>query len=152
MMFKINRKIEYALMSLKHMMTKGSDELTTAKEISVVYKVPFDATARVLQLMAQNGLLKSEQGVRGGYQIVKDLTAVSFLELAEYILGPVNLVNCLYEDEHQCHLTSTCNIISPVSRLNVKMKEFYKDLSLSDLVASEAVLERTEETPREFIV
>lgn len=136
-MFKINRKIEYALMALRHMSKKMPGELSTAKEICAVYKAPFDATSRALQIMVQKGLLKSEQGAHGGYQIIKDLAEVSFLQLAEYILGPVNVADCLYQDEHFCDLTDTCNIILPVSRLNARMKEFYKNLSLYDLVVSE---------------
>ena len=128
-------------MALRHMSKKLPGELSTAKEICASYKAPFDATARVMQIMAQRGLLKSEQGAHGGYQIVKNLSEVSFLQLMEYILGPVNMADCLYQDEHFCDLTATCNIISPVSRLNVRMKEFYKNLSLYDLV----VKERTQE-------
>lgn len=124
-------------MALRHMSQKLPGELSTAKEICAIYKAPFDATSRMMQIMVQKGLLKSEHGAHGGYQIIKDLSEVSFLQLAEFILGPVNVADCLYQDEHFCELTATCNIISPVTRLNARMKEFYKNLSLYDLVVSE---------------
>jgi len=133
-MFKVNRKIEYALIALKHMHKKYPGELTTAKEIYEQYKTPFDATSRVLQVMAHHGILKSEQGAHGGYQILKDLTKVTFLDLIEMIEGNINMVNCLFADDPNCELVPTCNIISPITWLNERLKEFYNNLSIHDLL------------------
>lgn len=133
-MFKINRKMEYALIALKHMSEKGPGNLTTAKEISESHQAPFDMTSRVLQIMAQRGILKSEHGPHGGYQIHADLNGITFLELAEIILGPVQLVECLDGNE-DCNLLHTCNIVSPIVQLNERLKEFYRTISVRDLVA-----------------
>ena len=132
-MNKINRKFEYALMALKYMTGKIPGELTSAKEVSDLFKTPFDATARVMQVMAQNGLLRSEQGASGGYQICKDLSKVSVHDLVEMIDGPTALVKCLH-NENPCEIKGTCNIVSPVTLLNKKLTEFYRGLSLKELL------------------
>ena len=80
-MNKINRKVEYALIALKHMRGKAPGELTSAKEISSIYGSPFDVTARVMQVLTQKNILRSEQGAHGGYQITKDLNRVSVYDL-----------------------------------------------------------------------
>jgi Rrf2 family transcriptional regulator, nitric oxide-sensitive transcriptional repressor len=135
-MNKINRKVEYALMGLKHMRAKAPGELTTAKEISSLYGCPFDVMSRVLQTLAKKGVVRSEQGAHGGYQITKDLSRVSFYELNEMILGPVVVARCLHDEsgESPCEIRETCNIVSPVNALNRKLVEFYKSLSLSELL------------------
>jgi Rrf2 family transcriptional regulator, nitric oxide-sensitive transcriptional repressor len=56
-MNRLNRKVEYALMALKVMAQKRAGELTSAKEVVEKTGCPFDATARVLQQMAQKGIL-----------------------------------------------------------------------------------------------
>ena len=132
-MNKMNRKLEYSLMALKHMSRKLPGELTSAKEVSESYQAPFDATARVMQLMAQNGILKSEQGASGGYQITKDLSKVSLQDLLEIIQGPTQIAKCLHKEE-PCELQTSCNIISPVQTLNQKLNEFYRNLTLKELV------------------
>ncbi len=134
-MNKLNRKIEYSLMALKHMVQKHPGELTTAKEVSETLRTPFDATARVMQLMASRGLLKSEQGAFGGYQITKDLAKVTMHELIEIIDGPLALVKCLHKEQAEpCEIQPTCNIFSPVSILNQKLNNFYQSLNLKDLL------------------
>src|SRR6476620_12741582 len=94
-MNKINRKVEYALMALKHMRAKTPGELTSAKEICDLYGAPFDGMSRVLQILGQNGILKSEQGAQGGYQITRDLTKVSLQEIIEAISGKIEIAKCL---------------------------------------------------------
>lgn len=133
-MNKINRKLEYALMALKHMSKKIPGELTTAKEVSDAFHTPFDATARVMQQMAQKGgFLRAEYGVNGGYQITKDLAKVSMQDLVDVIEGPTALVKCL-NNEAPCEIKGTCNIVSPITQLNNRLTEFYKSLSLKDLL------------------
>ena len=131
-MMKINRKLEYALMSLKYMSVKQQGELSTAKEICEQTQGPFDAVSRVLQLMAQHGVLRSSQGAQGGYMIVQDLGRITFKELIEMILGPLGIAKCVKSSN--CELMDNCNIQSPIAELNRKLEGFYSKLSLKDLL------------------
>lgn len=141
-MFKVNRKVEYALMALKHMDAKRPGELTSAKEICDFYGSPFDATSRVLQVMAARKLLKSEQGAFGGYLIVRDLKKVSLYELMSMILGQVRLAKCLegkVSGRSGCELEHTCNIKNPMQIVNAKLSDFCKELSIFDVIHPESV-------------
>ena len=136
-MNKINRKVEYALVALKHMRAKAPGELTTVKELTVLYGCPFEITSRVMQALARKGLLRSTAGAHGGYQLTKDLHRVSFYELNEMLLGPMAVAKCLQHvdvDAEGCGMRETCNIVSPVQTLSRKLGEFYKALSLAELL------------------
>lgn len=122
-------------MALKHMSQKTPGELTTAKEVSEKFKTPFDATARVMQVMAQKGLLKSEQGATGGYQITKDLGKVTLYDLIDFVEGAPVLVKCFQKAE-PCEIQGACNIISPINSLNSKIKNFYQSVNLKELITS----------------
>lgn len=120
-------------MALRRMNDRGQGVLTSAKEVCAETGAPFDATSRVMQLMAQRGILKSEHGAQGGYQIVRDLNRVSFYEIMETILGPIEIVKCLSGSD-DCGLKNTCAIQSPLQELNVRLKEFYEGLSLGEIL------------------
>ncbi|NJL25949.1 MAG: Rrf2 family transcriptional regulator [Calothrix sp. SM1_5_4] len=146
-MNRLNRKVEYALMALKVMSQKRAGELTSAKEVVEQTGCPFDATARVLQLMAQKEILRSEQGAYGGYVLVRDLSRVSYYELSEIILGEMGLAKCL-TSEPSCDLKEKCNIYSPISNLNRKLMEFYQNVSIGELLRlKDRVDERIEAVP-----
>lgn len=132
-MTRLNRKVEYALMALKIMANKRPGERTSAKEVADHVGCPFDATARVLQRMAQHGILRSEQGAHGGYVLVRDLARLSLLELMELILGKITAAKCMHA-KGECELESNCNILTPVSILNRKYQEFYQSISVGELL------------------
>ncbi len=132
-MNRLNRKVEYALMALKVMADKRPGELTSAKEVVDLTGSPFDATARVLQQMAQREILRSEQGAYGGYLLIRDLNRVSILELMELILGNLAVAKCVGADG-DCDLKTSCNIVSPITTLNRRLLDFYSTLMIGDLL------------------
>lgn len=135
-MFKINRKIEYALIALRHMSAKAPGQLTSAKEICDIYSTPFDPMSRVLQIMAANEILKAEQGAYGGYQITKDLSKVSMQDLTSIIEGPLQIVNCFHGNYSHCDITSSCNVISPMLNLNERISALFKTVNVQELISS----------------
>src|ERR1044072_7238661 len=98
-MFKINRKLEYALFSLRYMSAKAPGQLTSAKEICDIYHTPFDPTSRVLQIMAQHGILRAEQGAHGGYshcEMTSSCNVISpMLNLSDKISGLFKTISVL---------------------------------------------------------
>jgi len=116
---------------------KHPGELTTAKEVCDRYKTSFDAMAKVMQQLAQKGVLKSEQGARGGYLLQKDLSRFSFFELVKFVEGPVGVVKCLHQaSEQSCELMNTCNIVSPAQFINKKLIHFYESLMVDEILNS----------------
>lgn len=134
-MNKIHRKVEYALISLRHMKKKQPGQLTTVKEICRAYGCSFDATSRVLQIMVQKGLLKSEQGAQGGYLIQRDLAKVSLYDLIEMVIGPISVVRCLDSEKSDCEIQANCNVIAPLQYLNEKIIQFYKGINIDSMLS-----------------
>ena len=130
-MFEVNRKVEYALIALKHMSPKTDGSLTSARELSKAYNIPFDSIARVLQKLNSEGFLHAEQGARGGYRIAIDLTAMSFAEFMKRIVGPVEFTRCV---KGTCALADVCGIISPMQVLQQRLTGFLEDISLKELI------------------
>ncbi len=137
-MFKINKKIEYALIALKHMSNKSPGQLTSAKKICELYHTPFDPTSRVLQIMAQNSILNAEQGAKGGYQIIKDLSKISTRELSDMIIGPIKITNCAHADFSQCNISSKCLISGAMVNLNESIQNLFSAIMVADLIDSTA--------------
>ena len=132
-MNKMNKKMEYALMALKLISSQPSGALTSAKEVSAQMHISFDVTARVLQALSARGLLKAEYGVDGGYSLARQLSDVSLHDLSNMLEGHTLLTKCLGSDE-LCETQPTCNITNPIANLNRKVQEFYKSVSLAEVL------------------
>lgn len=136
-MIKISRKVEYALMVLNLMKDKAPGELTSAREVCDRFQTPFDTTAKVMQQMNSQGILRSIKGVKGGYELDCDLSQVSYFELAELIEGKSFIMDC---HEGPCDLFHKCNIGQPIKRLNDYLINIFSALSLDELLASDNLL------------
>ena len=142
-MLKITKKVEYALIVLKYMGEHPFGELHSAREICDKFHLPFDTTAKVMQSMNNKGLLNSLQGIKGGYVLSTDLGNINFLNLVEMIEGKIPEMFCETAKGGPCQLTGSCNIITPVDRLNRKVKNYLSLLSVEELLF-ENILENDE--------
>lgn len=135
-MNKVGRKLEYSLMALKLLSEKqSSGQLVSAKEVSEICHIPFDVTARVLQVMAQNSVLKVEHGALGGYQISRNLAEISLHDLLNMIQGPTEIAKCLQGGKAEpCHVEGHCNIVQPIHSLNKKLNQFYQSLPVAEVL------------------
>ncbi len=121
-------------MALKFLLGRRPGEVTPVKTLCDELGAPFDPMAKVLQSLSHAGVLKSEKGAQGGYLIIKDLKKVSYFELNEILMGPVEVIKCL-KASSPCELMDTCNIQSPLTVLNEKVIGFYKSISLHEILA-----------------
>jgi Rrf2 family protein len=136
-LIKISKKVEYALIVLKHFIDSPSASLLTARNISDLYRIPFDTTAKVMQKMNNSNLLESIQGVNGGYRVCKDLNTVNYLQLTEIVEGKAINETC---SDQNCQILDTCNISEPIQRLNQHIIYYFKGLSIEDLLNDGSIL------------
>lgn len=134
-MLKVNKKVEYALMTLKFMAEKEGDELTSAREICDKFKTPFDTTAKVMQMMNSHNILNSVKGIKGGYSISRDLATLSYLELAKLVEGK-DLGSICQTNKGLCDLHGKCNIVNPMMTLSERLNYFLSTLSVKELLFS----------------
>jgi Rrf2 family protein len=132
-MTKMNRNVEYALIALKYIAGQTAGSLISVREIADTTRVPFDATSRVMQKLAKKGILKSEQGIHGGYVLVRDLARVGFLDILEAITGSVKVVRCS-DGANQCGLKMSCMVHNPLQEFQNKLQDFYRHLSVAEII------------------
>ena len=129
-MLKLTRKLEYALISLRHMQMKG-DMLSTTKEIADMYTIPRDLLAKILQQMARLKYIDAVQGSQGGYRIYKALTNISLTQFVEELEGPFGMVNCSISTD--CIQLNNCNIRMPINKINDNIRSIFNDISIMDI-------------------
>jgi Rrf2 family protein len=132
-MFKIHKKVKYALTALKYMKKKPAGELSTAKEICAAFKMPFDPTSRVLQIMTQHEILSAVQGAYGGYRLVGRLDKISIYDLSRMVIGPISITDCT-SDDCRCERLSECVIKEEMFRLNGRLVKVFKDMKVSEML------------------
>lgn len=132
-MIKIDKKIEYALIVLKHF-KNNPQELFSAKDISDKYNIPFDMVAKVMQIFSQKNILDVKYGNKGGYFLSCTNLEINLLDLSEMILGPLKITKCLKNGK--CNVEDKCNIKSSIGNLNRRFLEMLKAVSIKEIIQS----------------
>ncbi|HEX9841567.1 MAG TPA: Rrf2 family transcriptional regulator [bacterium] len=141
-MLKVNRKVEYGLVALKHMFGKPKGQLTSVREICDHFGTPFDPVAHVMRILNAEGLVKSEQGAHGGYRLQDNVLDITFGDFIEIIEGhPLAFTDCLREEEDcRCTMMERCNILAPMHRLHDRLRGFLRSIKLGDLLVEGALV------------
>jgi Rrf2 family protein len=147
-MIHFNRKTEYALLAIEHMARKEHQEsqVTSAREVSEAYRIPYPILAKVLQKLAVKGLIKSVQGTKGGYILAKKPADISVAYIVEVFEGPFAVAECLKDSKITCPQWDGCLIKSPFSELNHKIYSLLAQTSVADLTGK-SVEFMTQESP-----
>ena len=70
-------------------------------------------------------------GAKGGYQLAVNLNEINLWEFLETMEGPLGLVDCLQNTD--CEQEISCNIQSPIKKINHTVKNVFNKLSVSDI-------------------
>lgn len=138
-MIRLNRTTEYGLIALRHMSRKSvSRQLTSAREISDCYGLPFEITAKTLLRLKDAGLIQSEQGARGGYSLQRSLDSVTLAEFLELMEGRPAIVPCsaaagASDAPTDCEYHNRCEIKGVMGHLNSRVFEFLAGIRLAEL-------------------
>ena len=130
-MLKITRKVEYALIALRHMQLKQSDKLTSTKELATRYGVPQQLLAKTLQHMARDGIIEAVQGPTGGYRVATNLDQISMKDFFEKLEGPLGMMDCYFDSD--CIQIGACNIRIPIQRINDNMRNLFSQMSVQEV-------------------
>src|SRR4026208_64335 len=115
-MLRLSKKADYALMAMKHLALRGDRGSSSARDIAEQYDIPIELLAKVLQRLVRRGLLVSQQGTRGGYQLARGAGQYSVAEVIQAIDGPVTVTACSSE-EGNCEQYAKCNVRDPLRRV-----------------------------------
>ena len=118
-------------MALTYLSSKSPLSQTSSREICESLNIPLESTAKILQKLNKNGWLNAIQGPKGGYQLSISLKEKSLVELVDLIEGNCHLVNC---SEGNCELMNTCNVATPLKKLDQYLRSFLSSLSLDEIL------------------
>ncbi|MBI4546556.1 MAG: Rrf2 family transcriptional regulator [Ignavibacteriae bacterium] len=135
-MFQLSKKIEYALIALRHMAMGHAGQIFTAKEIADKYHIPYDLLAKVMQKLAKKGYITSYQGLHGGYTLTRNPSELKVSAIINAIeeKQTVAIIQCEAESPENCIIHSTCTIKNPLVRLQTTINKMFDELTITEMV------------------
>ncbi len=92
---KITRATDYAVRATIHLATIPASPRVPGPALARAVGAPESFVSKILQQLVQAGLVTSQRGMRGGFQLARRAADISLLEVVEAIEGPTQLNLCL---------------------------------------------------------
>ena len=146
-MLALTKKTGYALVAMGYLARLGEADVASARQIAGELDVPVALLMNVLKELAAAGYIESVRGARGGYRLACDPEAVSLADVIGALEGPVRLSECLVghagrEGECSQSLMASCQVGGPLHRVQRKLSDFLKRVSLAEIVKAAPDLPR----------
>ena len=138
-MLKLTKKTDYALMALNYMSDREQAFVANTRNIADTYNIPPELLAKVLQKLAKEGMINSQNGPKGGYSLVRDPSEITLGEIIRVIEGPIQIVRC-GDGDNTCEQTEQCTIRSPLRRIERQIIGFLDSITI-DKICREPVEE-----------
>ena len=135
-MLSMTKRADYALLALSYLASAAQDDprrLVNTKEIAEQFEVPVELLAKLLQILAKNGLVASHPGPTGGYRLLRDPRQISVAEVVALVDGPVSMLHCSNGQESACKQFSRCTIRDPLAELEARVKALLEDISIAEI-------------------
>jgi FeS assembly SUF system regulator len=147
-MLRLSKKADYALIAVTHLTLKSSS--SSAREIAEQFDIPIELLAKVLQRLTRRGLLTSQQGTRGGYQLARAASGISIADVIQAIDGPVAVTACSAHAD-RCGQFAKCNVRDPLWKIREIIVSALKATTVSEL-ARDVVVPKAAPAPARMFV
>jgi len=131
-MLKLSKKADYGLIAVKHLAMHGNDGACSAADIAENYGISAPLMAKILQKLAKSGLVTARHGSSGGYQLARDPSAITALEVISAIDGPLVITSCV-TSHGACYQTPTCTVREPLRRVNESILQVLNTVTISQM-------------------
>lgn len=134
-LLQVSRKVDYALRAMIYLAMLPSGTREPFKTVAQRNDIPKDFLAKILKVLADQGLVSALRGPNGGVAIARPPTEISFLDVIEAVEGPITLNVCLDDKRNSCTQTPICTMQAVWREGQERMLDVYRSTKLSDLVA-----------------
>ena len=130
-MLKITRKVEYALIALRHLQQMKQGHLASAKSMASSYGIPQELLAKIMQKLAKEKIVQAIKGPKGGYKLCKDPNSINMTKFFEIMEGPMGIMDCYFDSN--CEQLKGCTIREPINRINDSIRSMFDNMTLADI-------------------
>src|SRR5579872_5799945 len=107
-MLRLSKLTDYAVVVLVRL--SREEGVRTSPGIAVATGIPEPTVAKVLKTLASGGLVASQRGARGGYRLLRPLSAIPIADVIAAIDGPIALAACVDGSPTECEAQGLCPV------------------------------------------
>jgi FeS assembly SUF system regulator len=130
-MLRLSKLTDYAVVVLVRL--SHADTVQTSPGIAAAIGIPEPTVAKVLKTLAAGGLVASQRGARGGYRLLRKLSAIPVADVIAAVDGPIALTACVDGTTGCCESESLCPMRGRWDPVNEAIQQALSAITLADM-------------------
>mgnify|MGYP000869303509 CR=1 FL=1 len=131
-MIKLSKKTKYAILAMQLMASNG-EQMFSAKEVAEKFHLSFVFISKILQSLKVGGLINSQKGVKGGYEMICDPNHTTVADIIAAMEEKKALVDCFDSKEDICLRYEECTLRGSMEILQKEIENVFGSMTLADL-------------------
>ncbi len=127
-----SRSAEYAIRAFVHLAQVPEGKYAMVKNIAAQEGVPAHFLAKILQQLARRGLLRSNKGPTGGFQLRRKPSEITLLDIVEAMDGLEDYEKCA-SGLSKCNDQMPCGMHDSWVALRSRIMDYLKHTSIADI-------------------
>ena len=133
-MIRLSRLADYGVV-LTSFLARNPRGWLTAGELAGATALPVPTVSKVLKLLAQDGILESHRGTKGGYALSRPARDISVADIVKALDGPIALTECMGAQTGSCEIESLCPTRVNWRTINDAITVALKSVTIADMGA-----------------
>jgi Rrf2 family transcriptional regulator, cysteine metabolism repressor len=135
-MLRFTKRADYGLMAIHYIASHEDAGAVSVRRIAEEFAIPPELLAKILQKLAKERLIVSQNAPRGGYVLARRPIEITVGQVVTALEGPINIVECLEEDS-ECPQMARCNLRRPVQKIQAAISQMLETMTLAELVGDD---------------
>jgi Rrf2 family protein len=134
-MLRFTKRADYGLMAIHYIAIHDDLGAVSVKRIAEEFAIPQELLAKILQRLAKQGLIVSQNGPKGGYVLARRATEISVGAVVRALEGPISIVSCI--EDSDCPQMERCSLRRPITKLQAAITQMLDTMSLAELTSED---------------
>ena len=136
-MLRITKQADYGIVLLGQFARLEPGGMLSAKDLASETGIPQPMVGKILKQLVREGLLGSQRGVNGGYQLTRRPEDMSLVEIIECLEGPIAVTACCdVVDAGSCQIQTSCRTRVNWRRISDRIHAMLSETTLADMIDS----------------
>ena len=128
------KQSDYAVRAIVSL-ARASGAYRSSREIAREERIPLPFLRRILQTLAQHGVVEAREGAAGGVRLARSPRVIRLSDIITHFQGPVQLSECLFH-KRLCQNRATCVLRHRIVAIEALVSREFDKITIAALLRS----------------
>lgn len=134
---RLTAKSEYGVLAAIDLACHYGTRPVSAREVAARRSIPPRFLEQILVSLRRAGLVASVRGARGGFELTRDPSSISVLDIVEALEGPLSASVCDGERGEVCGQSGACAAAPMWARASAAVREVFATTTIGELAGAQ---------------